>query len=110
MKNLTDETVVLTAASYSVVCPVCGQVQYTTAPTRFVECRCGRMVATTRARHRFQTTAAEPGVLVAASYRWRCPDCGRTNYEPAVTERVRCPGCGGAFGAACAKHVQEHLL
>jgi len=109
---VTDETVVLEAASYSVVCPVCGRARYVPSPTRFVECECGRVIVTTGAKQRFQTTAAEPGDLVVASYRWRCPDCSRTNYEPVVAERVRCPGCGSTFGVECAKHngSQERLL
>lgn len=109
---MTDETVVLEAASYTVVCPRCGRTRYTAAPTRFVECECGTMIVTTGPRHRFPATVGEVGVLVVASYRWRCPDCGRTGYVPTVTGRVRCPECGGTFGVACARHngPQERLL
>ena len=43
-------------------------------------------------------------VLIAASYHWKCPECGQDNYERYVAERVTCPHCGSIFPVRSIEH------
>ena len=42
--------------------------------------------------------------LIAASYHWRCPECGQDHFERFVTERVTCPSCGSVFEVQSIEH------
>ena len=43
-------------------------------------------------------------MLVAASYHWRCPECGQDHFERFVAERVTCPACGSVFEVQSIEH------
>jgi len=68
------------------------------------------MIVIDETRHRFDGAEPELGVLTAASYRWHCPDCGRTNYEQTAVHRVHCPRCGGSFNTTRAEHNGQTRL
>lgn len=42
--------------------------------------------------------------LIAASYHWRCPECGQDHFERFVAERVTCPACGSVFEVQSIEH------
>jgi uncharacterized protein (DUF983 family) len=43
-------------------------------------------------------------MLIAASYHWRCPECGQDHFERFVAERVTCPSCGSVFEVQSIEH------
>ena len=42
--------------------------------------------------------------LVAASYSWRCPECGQEHFERFVAERLTCSRCGSIFEVRSVEH------
>jgi predicted RNA-binding Zn-ribbon protein involved in translation (DUF1610 family) len=42
--------------------------------------------------------------MIAASYSWRCPECGQEHFERFVAERLTCPGCGSIFAVRSVEH------
>ena len=101
---MTDERITLQAASYKLVCPSCGGSHFLSEDTRFVQCECGKTIATEEPRHCFDGASTPVGVPVVASYRWSCPDCTKMHFEPSAVLRVRCGGCGATFEVAAAEH------
>jgi Zn finger protein HypA/HybF involved in hydrogenase expression len=45
--------------------------------------------------------------LTAASYKWKCQECGETHYVSHVTKRVTCPRCGAIFEVDEPKHRRQ---
>jgi predicted RNA-binding Zn-ribbon protein involved in translation (DUF1610 family) len=43
-------------------------------------------------------------ILTAASYHWRCPECGQDHFERFVAERVTCPNCGSILDVRSVEH------
>jgi uncharacterized protein (DUF983 family) len=108
---MTNERVVLRAAAYRVACPACGELHFLPQDSRFVECRCRRMIATGDPQHRFDEDAMPPaGVPIVASYRWSCPDCHKAHYESQVCPAVHCDRCGAAFEVQSAQHGPQARL
>lgn len=97
-------TVVLTAASYRLLCPNCGREHLHSTVQRYLECPCGKMVATEGPVHRFDDDREELGVWQAASYQYSCPDCDGTQFEARVVERVTCDRCGARLEVESATH------
>lgn len=100
-----QNTIVLVAASYRVLCPSCGREHLRSAVHRFIECECGKMIATEGPAHHFDDQEIEePGVWKVASYRYPCPDCDATQFEARVVEWVTCDKCGARLEVAAANH------
>jgi transcription initiation factor TFIIIB Brf1 subunit/transcription initiation factor TFIIB len=45
--------------------------------------------------------------LVAASYRWHCPECGNEHFVRVVTECVSCQDCGCVCNVSGARHRSQ---
>ncbi len=45
--------------------------------------------------------------LTAASYRWRCPECGQEHFVGYVRSCVSCPHCGCICKVVGAEHRSE---
>lgn len=45
--------------------------------------------------------------LTAASYRWRCPECGQEHFVGCVRSCVSCPDCGCICKVVGAEHRSQ---
>lgn len=107
---MTDETITLQAAAYRLTCPECGRSHFLPQDTRFVECECGKTIVAGEPTHCFDDSAIPAGVPVVASYRWTCPDCRKTHYEPRANLTVRCAKCGATFEVNAVEHGPQARL
>jgi hypothetical protein len=45
--------------------------------------------------------------LTAASYRWRCPECGQEHFVSCITHYVSCSDCGCICRVAGTEHRSQ---
>lgn len=107
-----DKGVILHAASYQAVCPRCGARRLVSELPPALECGCGAVIELADPRHNYGDDGepVPPGTPMVASYRWRCPECGRTHFEFRARTSVRCSKCGAAFRVEALEHAPRRLF
>ena len=108
-----QDRVILHAASYQVACPHCGARRLVSHLPPFLECSCGSQIRLAEPQHNFGGEGAAdqpPGTPVVASYRWQCPECGKTHFEYRARLTVWCSKCGATFQVKALEHAPRRLL
>lgn len=104
---MTNETVVLKAAAYRLVCPECGRVHFVTRHRASIQCKCGATVTVGMPKHNFGNGNVPAGVPIVASYRWTCRDCLAIHYESQAVPTVQCSRCGATFEVDAVEHEPQ---
>jgi len=106
---MKEESVTLRAASYQVECPSCGTRRLESGLPPTLECDCGTQIQLDEPQHNYGDDG-EPGTPVVASYRWKCPECGKVHFEYRARTSVRCSKCGGVFAVRALEHAPRRLF